>query len=79
LYTGWTGDVERRVQSHNRGRQGAKYTRSRRPVKLVYVERCGGLGEVLRREARIKKLSRQEKLRLIAQAADKPGEAAASP
>lgn len=65
LYTGWTGDIEKRVQEHNNGKYGAKYTKSRRPVKLVYVEKCADISEVLKREAQIKKLSRGEKLQLI--------------
>ncbi len=65
LYTGWTGNIEKRIQEHNSGKYGAKYTKSRRPVKLVYVELCASLSEVLKREARIKKLSRREKLLLI--------------
>jgi len=65
LYTGWTGNIEKRVQEHNNCKHGAKYTKSRRPVKLVYVEKCESLSEVLRREVQIKKLSRGEKLKLI--------------
>lgn len=65
LYTGWTRDVEKRVREHNVGKGGAKYTKSRRPVKLAYVEEAASLSEVLKREAGIKKLSRGEKLLLI--------------
>ncbi len=65
LYTGWTRDVEKRVREHNIGKNGAKYTKSRRPVKLVYFEKAEGLSEVLKREARIKKLSRKHKLLFI--------------
>ena len=65
LYAGATTDPERRTREHNAGR-GAKYTRSRRPVELVYRERCGGRSAALRREAALKKLSRAEKLALIA-------------
>jgi len=65
LYTGWTRDVEKRVREHNTGKNGAKYTKSRRPVKLVYVEKAASLSDVLKREARIKRLSRVEKLLLI--------------
>jgi len=65
LYTGWTRDVAKRVQEHNNGKAGAKYTKSRRPVKLVYFEEAEGLSEVLKREAGIKKLSRKHKLLLI--------------
>lgn len=59
------GDIEKRVQEHNNGKYGAKYTKSRQPVKLVYVEKCADISEVLKREAQIKKLSRGEKLQLI--------------
>ena len=65
LYTGWTNDLEQRVRAHNEGR-GAKYTRSRRPVELVYFEALPSKEEALRREAEIKRLKRAEKLRLIA-------------
>ena len=64
LYTGWTTDLEHRVKAHNEGK-GAKYTRSRRPVQLVYHEEFGTKSEALKREAAIKRLSREEKLTLI--------------
>lgn len=64
LYTGWTTCLERRVKEHNSGR-GAKYTRSRTPVKLVYYETFETKCEAMKREAAIKKLSRAEKERLI--------------
>lgn len=67
LYAGWTTDLARRVRDHNEGR-GAKYTRSRRPVTLVYSEPFGTREEALRREAALKRLSRAEKLALIAAA-----------
>jgi putative endonuclease len=66
LYTGATNDVPTRVERHNRGR-GAKYTRSRLPVGLVYVETAGRRGAALRREREIKRLTRAAKRRLIAQ------------
>lgn len=66
LYTGWTTDLQRRLAAHNDGR-GAKYTRSRRPVALLYHECFETKEEALRREYAIKKLSRAEKLRLIEQ------------
>ena len=65
LYTGWTVNIEKRLHEHNNGKYGAKYTQSRRPVKLVYTETCETLSAVLKREAQIKKLSRGEKLLLI--------------
>lgn len=64
LYTGMTDDVSRRVQVHNSGK-GAKYTRGRRPVEVVYTEACEGYSAALKREAAIKRLTRQEKLCLI--------------
>lgn len=65
LYTGWTNDLGHRIDAHNSGR-GAKYTRSRRPVKLIYHEEFDDRHEALSREAAIKRLTRQEKLDLIA-------------
>lgn len=64
LYTGWTTDPHRRVEMHNRGR-GSSYTRSRRPVRLVYVEACVNRSTAMRRERQIKRLSRGRKLALI--------------
>ncbi|WP_409969274.1 GIY-YIG nuclease family protein [Bengtsoniella intestinalis] len=64
LYTGSTNDVERRLAVHQAGK-GAKYTRARLPVTLVYQETHDDRSSALRREAAIKKLSRQEKLKLI--------------
>ena len=64
LYTGWTNDLERRVQTHAAG-CGAKYTRSRLPVELVYAESLPTKSEALRREAALKRLRRAEKLELI--------------
>ncbi len=65
LYTGWTTNLAQRLQHHNKG-TGAKYTRSRRPVTLVYCEVHGDRSSALRREAAIKSLSRSQKLALIA-------------
>ncbi len=65
LYTGWTRDVEKRVREHNIAKNGAKYTKSCRPVELVYVEEAANLSEVLKKEARIKRLSCEEKLLFI--------------
>lgn len=64
LYTGWTTCPEKRVQAHNSGK-GAKYTRSRRPVKLIYTEEYDSKSDALRREYEIKQLSRAQKLLLI--------------
>ncbi len=63
-YTGWSTDPERRCQQHNRGR-GAKYTRSRLPVRLAYVEKTPDRASAMRREAQIKKMSRLEKGKLV--------------
>ena len=63
LYTGWTTDLQKRLNAHNQGK-GAKY--SRRPVTLVYHEIFETKEEAMRREAAIKKLSRPQKERLIA-------------
>lgn len=67
IYSGYTTDPQRRTAAHNRG-QGAKYTRSRLPVQLVFVEGCATKTEALQREAALKKHSHAEKLALIAQA-----------
>ena len=64
LYTGWTNDLDRRLKAHNAGR-GGKYTRSRRPVALVYQEAFETAREAMSREWHIKQLTREEKLRLI--------------
>jgi putative endonuclease len=64
LYTGWTTNVEERVKTHNSG-EGAKYTRSRLPVKLVYFEELEDRSAALKREAAIKKLTRRKKELLI--------------
>lgn len=65
LYTGITNNLENRLHQHNHGKTAAKYTRVRRPVKLVYQEEQENKSEALKREYTIKKLSRIEKLRLI--------------
>ena len=64
LYTGYTTDPIRRVHVHQQGK-GAKYTRSRLPVEIVYQEELPNKSCALQREAAIKKLSREEKLKLI--------------
>lgn len=67
LYTGVTTDLARRVHEHNTDdRLGAKYTRNRRPVSLVYREPCENRSAACKREAAIKKLSRRAKQQLIA-------------
>lgn len=65
LYTGCTTDLEKRLKSHNYLKSGAKYTRARRPVELVYSEVCTDLTAAKKREAALKKLSREAKLKLI--------------
>ena len=64
LYTGWTTDLEHRVKAHNDG-EGAKYTRSRRPVELVYYEEYTTKAEAMKREYSIKQLTRKQKEKLI--------------
>lgn len=64
LYCGWTNDLERRLKIHNEGK-GAKYTRSRLPVTLIYYEEFETSVEAQRREYQIKKLSRKKKLEII--------------
>ena len=63
-YTGWAIDPERRVAMHNKGR-GAKYTKMRLPVQLVYVEEQPDLSTALKREIAIKRMTRLRKRRLI--------------
>jgi len=65
-YTGWTTDPQRRLRQHNHGK-GARYTSSRRPVQLMYVEAQPDRGSAMRREVRIKRMGRKGKERLIKQ------------
>lgn len=60
LYTGITTDVEKRFAAHTEGK-GAKYTRGRGPLKIVYQEKCGTHSQALKREIAVKKLTRQAK------------------
>ena len=64
LYTGWTNDIEKRIKAHNEGK-GAKYTKSRRPVKLVYYEEFQTKEEAMNREYAIKHMRRKEKEKII--------------
>jgi putative endonuclease len=64
LYCGWTNDLDRRLRAHAAG-TASRYTRTRRPVKLAWSERMGSRSEAMREEARIKRLPRAEKLRLM--------------
>ena len=66
LYTGWTTDLEQRMKAHNDG-SGAKYTRSRRPVELVYYEEYETKVDAMKREYAIKQLTRKQKEQLIKQ------------
>lgn len=72
LYTGITTDVGKRLETHRSGK-GAKYTRGRTPLELVYREECENHSHALKREAEIKKLTRPEKEKLI-DSAGKEGE-----
>ena len=65
LYTGYTNDLDNRIETHNSGR-GAKYTRSRLPVELVYFEEFSTKEEAMSREWHIKRLKRLQKEKLIA-------------
>ena len=64
LYAGVTNDLERRMEAHRRGR-GARYTRGRGPLRLLWKCPCEGKGEALRREHALKRLRRPEKLALL--------------
>ena len=64
LYTGITTDVEKRLEAHREGK-GAKYTRGRSPLELVYREDCGSHSDALKREIAVKKLTRSQKERLL--------------
>ncbi|MCK4975219.1 MAG: GIY-YIG nuclease family protein [Sulfurimonas sp.] len=65
LYTGITTDLDRRVEEHNTSPKGAKYTRIRRPVELIYSESTEDKSSASKRELEIKKLSRIQKLELV--------------
>lgn len=63
-YTGWTNDIQKRLQAHNQGK-GAKYTKGRTPVKLVYLDISATKEEAMKKEAQIKKLTRAQKEALV--------------
>lgn len=65
LYTGSTNDLDRRLIAHDTSNKGAKYTRGRRPVKLVYSEKFRTKSNALKREWKIKKMNRLDKIKLI--------------
>ncbi len=71
LYTGWTVDVAKRLDQHNRG-NGAKYTRSRHPVTLRYFEAHDAKADALKRECAIKKLTRTQKM-ILCMSNEHPG------
>ena len=66
LYTGWTNDIEKRIEAHNAGK-GAKYTKTRRPVELVYLEEFATKEDAMKREYAIKQMKRKAKEALIKQ------------
>ena len=66
FYTGIARILEKRIEEHNSGDGGARYTRSRRPVRLVYAEESPSRSAALKREHKIKRMSRAAKKRLIA-------------
>lgn len=70
LYCGWTNNLQKRLEEHSAGKAGAKYTRGRRPVRLVYREPCPTRSDALKREREIKRLSRARKLLLIEKASE---------
>ena len=65
LYTGWTNCLEKRLKAHNSGKNGAKYTKTKRPVTLVYYEGYATKEEAMSREYAIKQLTRAKKLALM--------------
>ena len=65
LYTGWTNCLQKRLKAHNEGKNGAKYTKTKRPVTLVYYEGFLTKEEAMRREYQIKQLTRNKKLELM--------------
>lgn len=66
LYCGYTNDLNKRIKTHNDGK-GAKYTKTRLPVRLVYTECFDTKSEAMKREYQIKQLTRQQKLKLISE------------
>ena len=64
LYTGWTNDIKHRLKMHNEGK-GAKYTKARRPVELVYFEEFETKEQAMKREYAIKQMARKDKLELV--------------
>ena len=71
LYAGWTNDLQRRLHAHNEG-TGAKYTRARRPVRLVYAEAFDTKEEAQKRECQIKKLRHKQRISLVTSGRENP-------
>ena len=65
LYTGITNDLEKRIEAHNSGKDGARYTRSRRPVTLVYSEEVESKSAAAKLEYQIKRMTRVKKMKMI--------------
>ncbi len=65
FYTGWTNCLSKRLKAHNSGKNGAKYTKAKRPVELVYYEGFATKEEAMRREWQIKQMSREKKRSLM--------------
>lgn len=65
LYTGWTNCLQKRMEAHNGGKNGAKYTKAKRPVVLVYYEGFETKEEAMRREWEIKRLTREKKKEMM--------------
>ena len=65
LYTGYTNNLDKRIKCHNDAKTGAKYTKGRGPVVLKYYEKLSTLSEALKREIKIKKLTKKQKIELI--------------
>jgi len=65
LYTGSTNDIEKRLHQHNHLKSGARYTKARRPVKIVYTETCKTMRKAKQREYQIQCLTRKQKLELV--------------
>jgi putative endonuclease len=72
FYTGWSTDPQRRVHEHNHTIKGARYTRQRRPVRLVYVEPQADRSTAMRRELELKNMSRAQKQKLAQQSSSPP-------
>ena len=70
FYTGITSDIDRRIAEHNNSTLGARYTRARRPVRLIYQTSHANRGEALREEARIKKMTRKQKEAFLVEGGD---------